>query len=155
MQDQAILHEELKCLRGIFAGFSKWHCFTVVTYKTIAKWFSKQDSVIHARIWDVARLSESVKIHSPAARVFLRFPKVSRHPSCMDHAILHGKPFGIPLMTVQTNHTKLYYNYYTSGKLLTLKFKFQVNLPHPPPPPQLQMLRYVPVFGYSLQGRRI
>jgi hypothetical protein len=27
----------------------------------------------------------------------LRFPKLSRHPSCMDHAILHGKPFGIPL----------------------------------------------------------
>jgi hypothetical protein len=26
----AILHEELKCLRGIFAGFSKCHCFTVV-----------------------------------------------------------------------------------------------------------------------------
>ena len=48
--------------------------------------------------WNVARLSESVKIHSPAARVFLRFPKVSRHPSCMDHAILHGKPFGIPLV---------------------------------------------------------
>jgi hypothetical protein len=48
--------------------------------------------------WDVARLSESVKMHSPAARVFLRFPKVSRHPSCMDHAILHGKPFGIPLI---------------------------------------------------------
>ena len=35
-----------------------------------------------------------------AARVFLRFPKVSRHPSCMDHAILHGKPFGIPLVTM-------------------------------------------------------
>jgi hypothetical protein len=47
--------------------------------------------------WDVARLSESVKIHSPAARVFLRFPKVLRHPSCMDHAILHGKPFDLPL----------------------------------------------------------
>ena len=26
------------------------------------------------------------------------FPKVSRHPSYMDHAILHGKPFGIPLI---------------------------------------------------------
>ena len=38
------------------------------------------------------------KKHSPAARVFLRFPKVSQHPACMDDAILHGKPFGIPLM---------------------------------------------------------
>jgi hypothetical protein len=27
-------------------------------------------------------------------------------------------------MTVQINHKKLYYNYYTSGKFLTLKFKF-------------------------------
>ena len=26
--------------------------------------------------------------------VFLRFPKVERHPKCMDHAILLGKPFG-------------------------------------------------------------
>ena len=33
-----------------------------------------------------------------AARVFLRFPKVSQHLACMDHAILHGKPSGIPLM---------------------------------------------------------
>ena len=38
----------------------------------------------------VARLSEGVNIQSPAARALLRFPKVSRHPSCMDHAILHG-----------------------------------------------------------------
>jgi hypothetical protein len=55
--------------------------------------------VFHARwrdpcTWDVARLSESVKMHSPAARVFLRLPKVSRHQaSCMDHAILHGNVF--------------------------------------------------------------
>jgi hypothetical protein len=55
--------------------------------------------------WCVARLSESVKIHSPAAQVFLRFPKVSRHPSCMDHAILDGKPFGIPLI-----YTTVYYD---------------------------------------------
>ena len=31
--------------------------------------------------WDVVRFSESVKIHSPAARVFLRFPKISQHPA--------------------------------------------------------------------------
>ena len=43
---------------------------------------------------DVARLSESVKILEPQASVFLRFPKVERHPKCMDHAILLGKPFG-------------------------------------------------------------
>ena len=29
----------------------------------------------------------------PQASVFLRFPKVEQHPKCMDHAILHGKPF--------------------------------------------------------------
>ena len=33
--------------------------------------------------WDVARLSESVKIRSPAARVVLRFPKILQHPACM------------------------------------------------------------------------
>ena len=53
--------------------------------------------------WDVAQLLESVKIHSPAARVFLCFPKVLRHPSCMDHAILHRKPFGIPLLIMIYN----------------------------------------------------
>ena len=37
--------------------------------------------------WDVARFSESVK-----------FPKISQHPACMDHAILHGKPFSNPLL---------------------------------------------------------
>jgi hypothetical protein len=47
-------------------------------------------------------------------------------------------------MTVQVNHKKLYYDYYTSGKCLTLKFKFEVKFSDPPPPPQLQMLRYVP-----------
>jgi hypothetical protein len=49
-------------------------------------------------------------------------------------------------MTVEINEKKLYYNYYTSDKFLTLKFKFQVKPPPPPPPPpsQLQMLRYVP-----------
>ena len=36
-------------------------------------------------------------MHSPTARVFLRFPKFLRHLACKDHAILHGKPFGIPL----------------------------------------------------------
>ena len=28
---------------------------------------------------------------------FLRFPKISQHPACMDHAMLHGKPFSNPL----------------------------------------------------------
>jgi hypothetical protein len=32
VQDQAILHEELKFLRGIFVGFSKCHCFTDCSY---------------------------------------------------------------------------------------------------------------------------
>ena len=54
------------------------------------------------RTWDVAWLSESVKIHSPAPRVFLRFPKLSQHPACMDHAILHGKPFSDPLDIAQS-----------------------------------------------------
>jgi hypothetical protein len=31
--------------------------------------------------------------------IFTLSVKVSRHPSCLDPAILHGKPFGIPLVT--------------------------------------------------------
>ena len=50
--------------------------------------------------WDIARFSECVKIDSPAARVFLRLPKISQHPACMDHAILHGKPFSNHLISV-------------------------------------------------------
>ena len=38
-----------------------------------------------------------------AARVFLVFPKILQHPACMDHAILHGKPFSNSLNDVQ-NH---------------------------------------------------
>jgi hypothetical protein len=38
--------------------------------------------------------TRDVAMDSPAARVFLRFPKVEQHPKCMDHAILLGKPFG-------------------------------------------------------------
>ena len=53
--------------------------------------------------WDVAQLSESVKMHSPAARVFFRFQKISQHPACMDHAILHGKPFSNPSIYVDKN----------------------------------------------------
>ena len=41
----------------------------------------------------------------------------------------------------QINHKKLYYNYYTSGKFLTLKFKFQVNLRHPLPQTSDALLR--------------
>jgi hypothetical protein len=52
-------------------------------------------------------------------------------------------------MTVQVNHKKLYYNYYTLGKYL-LKIQISGKIlrqppPPPPPPPQLQMLCYVPV----------
>jgi hypothetical protein len=47
-------------------------------------------------------------------------------------------------MTVEINQKKLYYNYYTSGKLIKLNFKF----PTPPPPPQLQMFRYIPEYDY-------
>ena len=59
---------------------------------------SVQDSVIHA-LGMLIDFLESVKKHSPAARDFLRFPKVSQHHQCMDDAILHGKPFGIPLIS--------------------------------------------------------
>jgi hypothetical protein len=48
-------------------------------------------------------------------------------------------------MTVQVNHKKLYYNYYTLGKYL---LKIQISgkiLQQLNPPPQLQMLCYAPV----------
>jgi hypothetical protein len=38
-------------------------------------------------------------------------------------------------MALQINQKKLYYNYYTSDKFLTLKFKFQVKSSDNPPPP--------------------
>jgi hypothetical protein len=51
-------------------------------------------TVKHA-IWLVNNHAES---DSPVARDFLRFPKLLPHPTCMDDAILRGKPFGnIPL----------------------------------------------------------
>ena len=31
-------------------------------------------------------------------KAFLHFPKIEQHPKCMDHAILHGKPFSNPLL---------------------------------------------------------
>jgi hypothetical protein len=47
-------------------------------------------------------------------------------------------------MTVQVNHKKLYYNYYTLGKYL-LKILISSKILLQPPPPQLQMLCCVPV----------
>jgi hypothetical protein len=38
-----------------------------------------------------------------------------RYPSCMDHAILHGQPFGIPLVMTFSLHifrTKRLFTYY-------------------------------------------
>jgi hypothetical protein len=50
-------------------------------------------------------------------------------------------------ITVEINEKKLYYNYNTSGKFLTLKYKFQVTSSDIP---QLQMLRYIPVNLYMI-----
>ena len=40
------------------------------------------------------------KKHSPSIRLvfLLRFLKVLQHPVCRDKSILHGNPYGIPLM---------------------------------------------------------
>ena len=45
------------------------------------------------------------------AGVFLRFLKFSQHPTCKDHAILHGKPFGIPLILSRGNLHQLKSHY--------------------------------------------
>ena len=47
VQDQAILHEELKCLCGILK-MPLFHCSHFI--KLLTKWFYKQDSVIHALV---------------------------------------------------------------------------------------------------------
>ena len=47
--------------------------------------------------WDVARLSESIKIHSPAARVF-SLSETLATSRVHGYAILHGKPFSNPLI---------------------------------------------------------
>ena len=48
--------------------------------------------------WDVARLSENVKKSLGCGSSLLRFPKVTQHPKCIDHAILHEKSFSISLI---------------------------------------------------------
>ncbi len=107
MQDQAILHEELKCLRGIL-NTSLFHCSYFI--KELPNGFP-------SRIACSAHLG----CCSPTARVFLRFPKFSQHPACMDHAILHGKPFGIPLSVNSESGTlwlKISFDLYVSETLL-------------------------------------
>ena len=70
------------------------------------------------------------KKHSPAARVFLRLPKVSRHPSCMDHAILHGKPFGIPLMRYISRTVALYLMHSSQKRLAENFLRTTIVAPH-------------------------
>ena len=61
-------------------------------YKWNTKLFSVQDDVIHARgmLRDFRKAEDKRQ-----ASVFLPLPERRAHPSCMDDAILHGKPFGI------------------------------------------------------------
>ena len=70
--------------------------------KQLPNGFPVQDSIIHALgMWQPRTQGlefRKAKSHSPAAHDFLRFPKLSLHPTCMDDAILHRKPFGIPLI---------------------------------------------------------
>ena len=58
---------------------------------------------------EISPSARSATFHSPAARVFLRFSKLSQHPACMDHAILHGKPFSNPLIQLADNENEEVY----------------------------------------------
>ena len=49
---------------------------------------------------EIARYIITGTIFIYMARVFLRFPKISQHSACIDHAILHEKPFSNPLFLV-------------------------------------------------------
>jgi hypothetical protein len=53
--------------------------FIILEIKKYTEWFSVQDCVIHAR-----------GIFETFGH-FRRFPKVEKHPKCMDHSILHKK----------------------------------------------------------------
>ena len=55
------------------------------------------------------------EIHSPVACIFHTF---SQHPACMDRAILHGKPFGIPLLMRNSMPTLPITFYYTKNKAI-------------------------------------
>jgi hypothetical protein len=60
--------------------------------------------------------------------IIIRFPKVSRHPSCMDHAILHGKPFGIPLF----NDRKILTSYTAHPSMPLPNFSIQISIHNAP-----------------------
>ena len=46
-----------------------------------------------------------IKNTNLVVRVFLRFSKVSQYPACLDHSILHGKPFAISLIPVNISYS--------------------------------------------------
>ena len=62
-------------------------------YKTDIKWFPVQDTVIQTLglLFDFRK----TKKHSPSGSCFFT---LFESPACLDHSILHGKPFGISLI---------------------------------------------------------
>jgi hypothetical protein len=114
---------------------------------TMFMWFHK-GGLNHPQLWNSGKNQIDkiqVKILTFSGRICLikylylwndnHFCKIQSISIQFGLRILPDPPFFPKLsMTVQINHKKLYYNYYNSGKFLTLKFKFQVKSSAPPPP---------------------
>ena len=77
-------------------------------YQVLEQNNAKQKS--YAKSFEIV-LSLAYDRMPPAARVVLRFPKISQSSTCMDHAILHRKPFGNPLLagTGYTSESKIWF----------------------------------------------
>ncbi len=74
------------------------HCHSI---KTITKWFHVENSAIHGCTWDLGcclTFGNHKKTLACGSCLFA-LSKVSQHPVCMDHAILHRKPFATPYDT--------------------------------------------------------
>jgi hypothetical protein len=73
---------------------SLFHCS--LFYKTITKWFSKQDSVIHA-LGMLLHFRKRKNTLACGSSIFTLSESLATS-LVHGHAILHGKPFGIPLL---------------------------------------------------------
>ena len=90
-------------------GFLQYQCTSVkILYfhqvseqkNSKQKCYAKSFKIVQILAWHLGCCSTFVKRKNTLAcgSSFLRFPKISQHPTCMDHAILHGKPLSNPLI---------------------------------------------------------
>ena len=83
----------------------------------------------------------TVNLHPICLRICFRklqncSPRASRMEQFSGGSPPNPRFFAKLSMTVQVNHKKLYYNYYTLGKyLLKVQISVKILRQHPPPPP--------------------